>query len=442
MSRQALQMQINLGAASHVGLLHHSHKSNVYIATITGDEFRQQVYPHRAAIEQAQVLEIGGAVNCYVAQNPTQYGQSRGNLTVSCLQNCWVDLDTYNVPELAGMDSWQVFDLIRDAHPDLPTPTMIASSGRGMYLIWTFVKTKPASWLRAWNEIENNLVELLKPFGADPKAKAAAGLLRIAGTENSKSLSIARYEQISAPITFESLQRYSNGLTRARKQQEESQRRKRVASKPAVRRGNENNVRTLRNLYTMHFARLEDYRRLAELRGGRLTDLRNAAIFCYSVSAAWYCNSVEELRQEIECFIDDFISEPEKYKRRKMPVSVFNRKQQSIEGITIQWQGKERDARYTMKNSTIIQMLEITPEEQQHLKIIITTAEKRRRWNEKRNQRRWDEGKLTRKAYENAAAERRQMALQLSAEGRKQAEIAEALNVSRRSVKMYLRKAI
>lgn len=437
MTRQAVQVQIDLGATDHLTLLHHGHDSSVAIAT-NSDAWSEKVYTKAAAIEQAGILSAGGAVDCYVAQNPTQDGKRRAITNLSCLQNLYVDLDTYNVKSLAGLDCMQVYDRIRDALPGLPVPTMVASSGRGMYLVWTLSTVVPRSSLPAWQLIENNLIDLLLPFGADKKAKDAARVLRVSKTENSKSGTNAEYHHIAPPAAFEAMQRYSNKVSKAKQPA--------VAKcQPVTPAKRSNNVRgigkhTAKNAYTLAYARMNDIKTLAELRGGRLTDLRKTAIYAFALSASWYCYSVQQLRREVECFIDDCVVSPGTYKAKHMPLTVFGRKEQSIEGLTVEWQGQQWDARYRIRNDTLINLLQITPAEQQHMTSIISTSEKYARKNLKRNQKRWAEGKATRQAYVAAAAERCQLALELSAAGARQADIAKALNVSVRSVMRYVNK--
>lgn len=448
MTRRAVQIQIDLGAADHVRQLHHGHNTSVTIAT-NSDKWQEKTYPKAEAIEQAGILSACGAVDCYVSQNPMIDGKRRAIANLSCLQSLYVDLDTYNVPSLAGLDYMQVYDLIRDAHPELPSATMVATSGRGMYLVWTLSSTVAVrSSLPAWQVIENNLIDLLLPFGADKKAKDAARVLRISGTENRKSGTHAKYTAMSEPVKFEAMQRYINRLLDARKpaakiHPDQPITRDKPASTPIIKRSN--NVRrtgghTAKNPFTLAYARMSDMRKLAELRGGKFTDLRKTVIYAFALSASWYCQSLQQLRREVECFIDDYIENPEAYKAAHMPSTVIDRKEQSLDGVKIEWQGQQCDARYRIRNDTLINLLQVTPTEQQHMTSIISTAEKYARKNLKRNQKRWDQGKVTRQAYESMVSSRRQLALELSAAGARQADIAKALNVSVRSVMRYVNK--
>lgn len=312
----------------------------------------------------------------------------------------------------------------------MPRPTLFADSGRGVYLIWTFQTTKPASFVPSWQVIQNNLVTLLKSFGADPLCKDVSRVLRISGTENSKSLTAAGYEQIGEPVKFEELQKYSNKLTQQ--------------NKPATKK-HINNVRTLRtnfgtttkNFYTLAYSRMQDIRKLAELRGGKLTDLRKTALYVYSASSAWYCQTVDSLECELDCFIHDCFLNPTDYTKLK-PTTVIKRKQKSVDGVMVTWKGKEYDARYRFRTDTVIRLLEITPEEQRHMKCLIGRAEKLDRKNAKQTEKRRKQGVIERYQYEQAAQERQQQALDMLTKGKTKTDIAKALGVTRMTVHRYL----
>lgn len=435
MSRAALQLHIDLGAADHLNVLHHAHNSNIAIATNYGG-WHETVYPKNDAILKAVQLANNNVPDCYTGQNPIRYGQSRGFSGLSCLANCFVDLDTYNVPELSGLTKEEILHKIIIENPGLPLATMYADSGRGMYLVWTFRTTKPVSFAPAWQVIENNLVELLKPYGADPKCRDAARVLRIAGTENSKTFTAAGYQQIGHPIRFEDLQKFSNTLTKA-KQKSFS-----YATAPQhhsrVRSINTGFATTTKNIYTLAYQRMQDIRKLAGLRGGQFTDLRKTALFVYGLSAAWYCHSTESIEAELQGFTADCLASPEAYAKHT-PKTVLKRKQQSLEGVTVQWNGREYDPRYRMRNSTLIKLLNITPSEQKHLSCIIDKGEKAERMNRKRTEKRRAQGVIARADYEQQAQHRKQQALELFTQGNSKAVIARTLGVTRQSVIGYLK---
>lgn len=430
MMRAALQLHINLGAADHLNVLHHAHNSNLVIATAFGGEWHERCLKKDDAIDVAKRLEENRVSNSYVTQNAIKFGsKTKALANLSCLANCFIDLDTYNVPALLGMDKADILQLIIQSFPDMPRPTLFADSGRGIYLIWTFKNTKPVAFIPAWQVIENNLAELLKPFGADPKCRDASRVLRISGTENSKSLTLASYEQIGDPVKFEDLQKFSNKLSAKNKPKKYTNN---------VKKLNTGFGTSTKNVYTLAYSRMGDIRKLAELRGGRFTDLRKTAMYIYSACAAWFCPTVEPLESELESFVFDCIASPHEYLKIK-PTTVYKRKQDSIESVTVTWQGRECDARYRYRTDTLIKLLEITPEEQRHLKCIIGKAEKYDRKNAKRTEKRRVQGVVERHKYEQAAQERAQQALDLLAKGKSRADIASLLGVSMKSVSRYLK---
>lgn len=432
MKTAALQYHLNLGAADHLQVLHHAHESNLAIAISSANGWHERVYTKRDAILKAEQLEAFRVPDCYTVQNPIRRGKSRAWSNLSCLANCFVDLDTYRVPELAGMDKHDILQRIIADHPDMPRPTMFADSGRGMYLVWTFKTTKPVTFVPAWQVIENNLVELLSPYGADPKCRDAARVLRLSATENSKTLTLAGYEQIGEPVRFEDLQRFSNALNKAKREKHHGSQTARVLS------FNAGFATANKNVFTLAYSRMQDIRKLAALRGGKLTDLRKTALYAYAMAAAWYCPTAESLESELVAFIEDCFADPGTY-RRHLPKTVIQRKQQSLEGATVVWNGREYDARYRVRNTTLIKLLGITASEQQHMACLIDKTEKASRNNEKRRNKRRRQGMIPRQQYEQQAQERRQQAMELFARGASKAAIARALGVSRGSVIGYLK---
>lgn len=88
----------------------------------------------------------------------------------------------------------------------VPEPSLSFSSGRGLYVIWShgLVARKE---LPVWNACQDRLHVRLRSLGADPAAKHAATVLRLAGTVNSKNGAVVRplLEARERPYRFEHL---------------------------------------------------------------------------------------------------------------------------------------------------------------------------------------------------------------------------------------------
>jgi DNA-binding NarL/FixJ family response regulator len=110
--------------------------------------------------------------------------------------------------------------------------------------------------------------------------------------------------------------------------------------------------------------------------------------------------------------------------------AIFKRALMASRGERIEWQGLEIDPRYRFKTETIIELLDITPEEQKEMDVLISPEEKYRRKVEKRRK----AGVMPRAEYEGRATRRRSEARRLVAEGKTVKEIGKLLDVNWRSV--------
>jgi DNA invertase Pin-like site-specific DNA recombinase len=90
------------------------------------------------------------------------------------------------------------------------------------------------------------------------------------------------------------------------------------------------------------------------------------------------------------------------------------------------------DPRYRFKNQTIIELLEITADEEREMKTIISDEERRRRDRRRKNP------EMTRQEYEGRAADRRLEARRMASEGMSRQEIAKTLGWSKRHVQRVL----
>ena len=93
---------------------------------------------------------------------------------------------------------------------------------------------------------------------------------------------------------------------------------------------------------------------------------------------------------------------------------------------------------YWYKNETLIDRLDITTEEQRHMKTIIGTQEKYRRNNERRVQARRNENGLTKKQQE--LADLKVQVIELREQGLSIRKIAEQVGKSKGTIENILKK--
>ena len=90
---------------------------------------------------------------------------------------------------------------------------------------------------------------------------------------------------------------------------------------------------------------------------------------------------------------------------------------------------------------TIIELLEITVDEERAMRTIISDDERRRRDREEKKEQRREAGAMSREDYEGQAAHRRVEAPKLRSEGLTVREIAVVLGISERRVKQLLKES-
>ena len=107
------------------------------------------------------------------------------------LNALWVDLDQHGGAQLAFPDLLDLFELTRE-RAGLPPPSIVVSSGRGLWGIWRLHGDKNGSepvratpdGLAVWERVESALVEV---FRGDPTCKDSARVMRIPDSWNTSA---------------------------------------------------------------------------------------------------------------------------------------------------------------------------------------------------------------------------------------------------------------
>lgn len=199
------------------------------------------------------------------------------------LRACFVDLDFRNVSVWADADEQEVWAELKLslAASAIPMPTMIVASGQGLHTYWKFPMGLPRDALPRWNAVQQHLGEALKAFGADPGARDAARIMRLAGTMNAKAGKRATFLhlELDRDVDFEDLARAVLPLTQWQLQRLREARRKKAetAAEPASARSVR--ARDARRIYLDTV--LADIDRLIAYRwGGRIPEgFRNQTLF-------------------------------------------------------------------------------------------------------------------------------------------------------------------
>lgn len=428
----ARQSVLDFGPVDHFQALHGGHRCPVAVATKAAG-FIQYVYSHDDAAAMLAGLAGDEDHATYFSQSGFSAVGGRRSVAQVRALTCWfVDLDAYKFQALAGFDAARLLDEALARHPWLPSPTLLVDSGRGAYLLWAFDRPEPADRLADWQAVEDALIAVLKPLGADPAARDAARVLRVAGSFHVVAGERVRARRVGDAVNFDAMR----ALVLRNAPGNASEARQPPQKLRAVEGEGEGRKRAGKGLngYRLALDRMGDYRRLAELRGGDLGDGRHRLLYCYGQAVAWFAGSVAQLREELDEFADRHFLESSRY-RSRLVKSVIDRFEDDACGKVVRLPGVRDEGRYRFSNRYIIETLGITPEEQAHLRTIISTAERERRRREKRRA----AGVEDRATYLDRAAERRAEARRLRSEGLTLSSIADRLGVSVRAVTGYLK---
>lgn len=360
----------------------------------------------------------------------------------------FADLDTYRVPALASRkpDELAASVLFFCSDTGLPAPSILIYSGRGIQAKWLFEGTIPRQALPRWNACQRYLVDRLAHVGADSMAKDASRVLRTVETVNSKSGEVCRVVHVQTgtdgqPIRYNFEYLAETLLPAARwtiEQQRQEQAETRTKKKPFLLVPG-NKADNLRGFSGRQLAwdRLEDLRKLVELRGGvgegsRMQHLfwrLNFLLLSGATNSKQMYHEAAALARELD---------PQWNSRSKELMTLFSKAKAFESGERVSFAGKDYPPLYTPKNDTLINLFGISTDEQRQLKTIISSEITLERDRARQEARRRAAGAVSREAFLKAAEGRRAQAQALRTRGLSVRDIAAQMGVSKSAVGRYL----
>ncbi|MBU5323579.1 DNA-binding response regulator [Sarcina ventriculi] len=382
----------------YVNIIHGDSKGWITKAKICNKEYKQWHYKYKDLIE----LKFD-EYNVYITLN-TFYKTYRRIECIKELNALFIDLDTYKT----GFTKEQILINLNENHfkQSMPIPNFIIDSGRGLYLIW-LIKKVPSMALPLWKAVEEYFYKTLKEFGADRQALDATRILRVPGSFNSKT-----HTEVKIIDNYDY-------LYELREIQNEYM--PELSEKAPIRRGRPKKVKYIFRERSLYHARVLDIIKLCELRDYNLKGHRELILFLYRYYLCYFTEDMEKSLNdtlELNNMFRQPLSENEVIRATKSAEKVY----------------KDQNKNYKYKNETLINLLEITEEEQKEMKTIISKEEYKRRENI-RGKKNYKEklkakGKLTEKEQ---IAQRREKIKDLLAKGLKQKDIYMLLNISKRT---------
>lgn len=343
---------------------------------------------HYQPEELADALTEWTGENVYFSQN-TFYKPRRATENIRQLRALYVDMDVYNLD--LPID-WILSKLEYEYFGDiLPDPNTIIFSGRGLVLVWN-IEPVPYQAIPLWRAVERHFVDTLAELGADTRASDPSRIFRVAGSVNTKSGTMVQAD-------FRHTYRYNLRDLQYEYLPE-------LNPPSEVKRGRKTKLVHLYNVYTLHLARLKDIAKLVELRDGDVGNCRENICFLYRY---YNCCFTDDPEDALQCTLElnDTFKHPlakrEVISATKSAEKAWSAKSDA-EANRIAREKGYPGAGYNLKNSTIIEWLYITEEEQRHLSTIIGPKEKNRRRKEERHK----NGTLPREEYLKQEAQKTQ----------------------------------
>lgn len=434
------QPQLTLFSPADEASLYHEGRQFGYFTLNTrqsGERMRQSAYRLDTMPKVLDLLNPN--IDSWISQGEF-IKPNRRVVNLARMGLLFVDLDYYKVPEFWSLSPeamlWTIWYALDDA--GLPLPSLAISSGQGLQLKWLLDKPLPRQALPRWNACQRALVDALLPYGADPAAKDASRILRVVQTVNSRSGEQVRV--IHAPgfrYNFEEMAETLLPFERTVLEEQRKLKEKRKSKLKLLDGGKRDGLRGFSSRQ-LAWHRLEDLRKLADLRGGACEGERMQHLFWrlnfLLLSGATNSNLMWHEAAALAREIDPA------WGYRSPELSTLYTKAQAAEsGETVEFGGHNWTPLYTPKNQTLIDLFKIEPDEERQLRTIVSKGEARRRDAERKIDYRRAAGAVARAEYEQKAADKATHARELRAQGMSVRAIAKALEISKSAADRYVK---
>ncbi|MDJ8927814.1 DNA-binding response regulator [Clostridium perfringens] len=337
-----MEYALKLNKEGYIDNIHSNSKGWITRSVIDENGYSQWHYKYA----ELKDLYMSGE-NIYITPN-TFYKPCRRLENIKELNTLFIDLDYYKTGKIRAQ---VLMDLEKNYfNQSIPIPNYVIDSGRGMYLIW-LINAVPSQALPLWKAIQDYLYKQLKDFGADRQALDATRILRVPGSINSKSKTVVsildEYDYVY------DLREIQNGFLPELKPYEKK-------------KGRPSKINFIFRERSLYFGRIQDIIKLCELREYDLKGHREIILFLYRYYLCSFTEDVEKALEDVIELNNSF--------RQPLRENEAIRATRSAERCYL-----DKNKQYKYKNDTLIELLEITEEEQTHMTIIISKEEYKRR---------------------------------------------------------------
>jgi hypothetical protein len=386
------QRRAILTPADHGHILHSEGRGFVTIAQRIHGSWHERGVP--IADLDYYLHQLDPHLDSYISQNRFYSPRRRIAFLVQA-DALFSDLDFYSLGKLKSCDPRWVLDFALQLldQANIPAPTFATASGRGLALVWLHTPI-PRRALPRWRACQDAIFGVLKPLGADPKARDAARVLRLVGTRNTRSGTLVEtISGIGAVWDFDTIATEILPIQR----DEIKTKRLRRSKDRAITAPNGFTAATL------WASRLDDFQKLIMHRYGALrapSGQRDLLMLLYSIGMSYLVHSPEQLRQEMQTIAADICGWSAGDTDTRLS-SVFSRTRAAFQGKRIEYMGGERDPRYRYKDASLVEMLGVNEREMRELDLrhLVSAAIKRERDRDRKREARRAAGAIPREAY-------------------------------------------
>ncbi len=319
------------------------------------------------------------------------------------LNALWADIDYYKVTKYKNKTYEEMINIISKNKliKKIP-PSMWIYSGNGIYPLWLIEDAHAQSCLPLWNRLMEVINKELEKFGADWASAEASHVLRLAGSNNTKTNVNAKI--VKDVFSFNPKRYTLSELSELILPKIDYTKEEWATIKAKKRKSKKDKeacvLKSMFNIHTLNYNRMQDLFTLVELRGGECEGLREIIIFLYRYWAnCFHKNSETALAEAFE--LNTMFNSPldekeviESTKSAEKAAAIWEEK------LAEYWSLEKKPAIsmffkntgcYIYSNKKLIKLLNITQEEMKHLLTIINTKEKNRRNKDYRNE--WNKSK-------------------------------------------------
>lgn len=312
----------------------------------------------------ALIRDTSGVEKRFISLNSFTFGE-RQTRELKQIRNIGIDLDQYKqgLSIEQGLDELQVLILEKI----IPEPNLVLTS-RGIQLFYTIDggAAPNMAWLTSY--ITEQYISKMRHIGADSNAKDLSRVMRVPNSINERNGKIVKSD-IWNPYsyTLQELQAYCKPLDRFNYKGKKKAEIKRIV--PA----------SLSLFYKTNNARLVDLDKLIHLRNGNLSHKRNTFLYIYAYHQSLICNSLSDTEgfmlnvlERIHSEVDKPISKAEFRRTVKSAYEDAKEFFKHYQDNGYKVIARQNDGiKKPYKTTNLIEILEITTEEQRLLKRIV-----------------------------------------------------------------------